>query len=51
MKKKIPEGELIHFKLTPAERTLVRDETLYDPDFANLADCKGICTHPFTVFP
>ncbi|MBU4268450.1 MAG: hypothetical protein KJ808_06340 [Acidobacteria bacterium] len=41
MKKKIPEGELIRFHLTPAERTLVRDETLYDPDFANLADCEG----------
>lgn len=41
MKKKIPEGEQIRFLLTSAERTLVRDETLYDPDFTNLADCKG----------
>jgi hypothetical protein len=41
MKKKISEGKTIRFRLTPAERTLVRDETLYDPDFANLAECKG----------
>ncbi|MBN2400106.1 MAG: hypothetical protein JXI33_07175 [Candidatus Aminicenantes bacterium] len=41
MKKKIPEGETIRFRLTPAERTLVRDETFYDPDFANLAECEG----------
>ena len=34
MKKKIPEGETIRFRLTPAERTLVRDETFYDPDFS-----------------
>ena len=41
MKKKIPEGETIRFRLTSAERTLVRDETFYDPDFANLAECEG----------
>ncbi|MBN2345811.1 MAG: hypothetical protein JXO51_05415 [Candidatus Aminicenantes bacterium] len=41
MKKKIPEGAAIRFRLTPAERALVRDETLYDPDFANLAECEG----------
>ena len=41
MKKKIPEGETIRFRLTPAERTLVRDETFYDTDFANLAECEG----------
>ncbi|MBU4267280.1 MAG: hypothetical protein KJ808_00280 [Acidobacteria bacterium] len=41
MKKKIPEGAMIRFRLTPAERMLVRDETFYDPDFANLAECEG----------
>ena len=41
MKKKIPEGSMIRFRLTPAERTLVRAETLYDPDFATMAECEG----------
>jgi hypothetical protein len=41
MKKKIHDGAMVRFHLTSAERTLVRDETFYDPDFANLADCKG----------
>ena len=44
MKKKIPYGTKIPVKLTVRERSVIRDETFCDPDFAKLAivEDKGI---------
>jgi len=43
-RKKIPYGTKIPVKLTKRERDLIRNETLFNPDFAKLAvtDGKGI---------
>jgi len=43
-RKKIPYGSKLPVKLTLRERDLIRDETFYDPNFANFAiiDGKGI---------
>lgn len=41
MRKKIKPDAKLPVAISESERELVREDTLYDPDFAKLAECRG----------